>query len=165
MVVIADASPLNYLILIGEAHLLPRLFGRVLIPTAVFLELKHPAAPQLVADWMASPPDWLSVHLTPLAAQPPVYLDPGESEALALAQTYLPDVLLLIDEEKGRQEAERRNIPATGTLGVLFDAAAEGLLDLTGAIAKLRGTNFHVSERLLLHLLNLDARRRARLEP
>lgn len=72
MVVIADASPLNYLILIGEAHLLPRLFGRVLIPTAVFLELRHPAAPQLVADWMASPPDWLSVHVTPLAAQPPV---------------------------------------------------------------------------------------------
>ena len=90
---------------------------------------------------------------------------PGESEALALAQAYLPDTLL-IDEEKGRQEAERRNIPTTGTLGVLADAAAEGLLDLPDAISRLRATNFHVSERLLLRLLDLDAlrtRKRTRL--
>ena len=32
MIVIADTSPLNYLILIDEIHLLPDLFGRVLLP-------------------------------------------------------------------------------------------------------------------------------------
>ena len=35
MIVIADTTPLNYLILIGEPNLLPHLYGRVLIPTAV----------------------------------------------------------------------------------------------------------------------------------
>jgi predicted nucleic acid-binding protein len=37
-------------------------------------------------------------------------LDPGEQEAIALAQENCPDVLLLIDENKGREEAQRRNI-------------------------------------------------------
>ena len=40
MIVIADTSPLNYLILIGEAHILPALFNRVVIPKAVHLELQ-----------------------------------------------------------------------------------------------------------------------------
>jgi predicted nucleic acid-binding protein len=40
MIVIADATPLNYLILIPQADLLPQLFDRVLIPPAVFNELR-----------------------------------------------------------------------------------------------------------------------------
>jgi predicted nucleic acid-binding protein len=54
-------------------------------------------------------------------------LDPGESEAIALAEKHRPDVLLLIDEEPGRVEAQRRKISTTGTLGVLDDAAARDL--------------------------------------
>lgn len=42
MIVVADTSPLNYLVLIGEADLLYRLYGRVLIPQAVLSELEHP---------------------------------------------------------------------------------------------------------------------------
>lgn len=36
MIVVADSSPLNYLVLIDEVDLLPALFGEVLIPQAVF---------------------------------------------------------------------------------------------------------------------------------
>jgi hypothetical protein len=35
MIVIADTTPLNYLVLIDQPNLLPRLYGRVLIPPAV----------------------------------------------------------------------------------------------------------------------------------
>jgi predicted nucleic acid-binding protein len=35
MIVVADTSPLNYLILIDQASLLNSLFGEVLIPNAV----------------------------------------------------------------------------------------------------------------------------------
>jgi predicted nucleic acid-binding protein len=35
VIVIADTAPLNYLVLVGEVEILPKLFGRVLIPTAV----------------------------------------------------------------------------------------------------------------------------------
>jgi predicted nucleic acid-binding protein len=34
MIVIADTTPLNYLVLIDHSDLLPRLYGRVLIPPA-----------------------------------------------------------------------------------------------------------------------------------
>ena len=72
----------------------------------------------------------------------------------------MPDVLLLIDEDRGRREAELRNIRTTGTLGVLDTAAAQGLLNLAPALEKLRAINFFVSERILQHLLNRDAQRR-----
>jgi predicted nucleic acid-binding protein len=45
MVVIADTSPLNYLILVGHADVLPELYGEVVIPPAVLRELQHFNAP------------------------------------------------------------------------------------------------------------------------
>jgi predicted nucleic acid-binding protein len=35
MIVVADTTPVNYLILIGEIDVLPKLYGRVVIPPAV----------------------------------------------------------------------------------------------------------------------------------
>ena len=40
--VIADASPLHYLVLIGCSDILPALFETVFIPTVVRDELLHP---------------------------------------------------------------------------------------------------------------------------
>jgi predicted nucleic acid-binding protein len=44
-VVIADTGPVNYLILIGRIDLIPRLFQKVILPTAVQDELIDIAAP------------------------------------------------------------------------------------------------------------------------
>jgi predicted nucleic acid-binding protein len=41
MVVIADTSPLNYLILVGVEHILPELYGEVIIPAGVLRELQQ----------------------------------------------------------------------------------------------------------------------------
>ena len=46
MVVVADTSPINYLVLIARIELLKQLYARILIPPAVLAELKHPAAPK-----------------------------------------------------------------------------------------------------------------------
>jgi predicted nucleic acid-binding protein len=48
VIVVADTSPLNYLILIDQADLLPSLFGEVLLPHAVHRELQHPKTPERV---------------------------------------------------------------------------------------------------------------------
>jgi predicted nucleic acid-binding protein len=45
MIVVADASPLNYLVLIEQIGLLPTLYGSVLIPEAVHRELQRPGTP------------------------------------------------------------------------------------------------------------------------
>jgi predicted nucleic acid-binding protein len=162
MVVVADTSPLNYLVLIGEAEVLPRLYGEVVIPQAVLLELQHTAAPRAAADWIAAPPPWLIVDRT----RPPISslgedLDPGEREAIALAHGMEGDVLLLIDDAKGREVAERLKIETTGTLGVLDAAAGKGLLNLPAALQRLQSTNFHVNSRLIQFLLDRDDRRKA----
>jgi predicted nucleic acid-binding protein len=62
MVVVAGATPLNYLILINAMEVLPQLYGRVLVPMAVVEELKNPEAPAAVRAWVAKPPGWLEVR-------------------------------------------------------------------------------------------------------
>ena len=48
MLVIADASPLHYLVLIGYVEILPALCERIIVPERVFAELRHPRAPTLL---------------------------------------------------------------------------------------------------------------------
>jgi len=50
-VVIADTSPLNYLVLIGQIEILRRLYGKVVVPAEVLLELDAPGAPVQVFNW------------------------------------------------------------------------------------------------------------------
>ncbi len=163
MIVIADTSPLNYLILIGEAEVLHGLYGRVLIPQAVLEELRHPNAPAVVSVWIQRRPAWLEVgHTTVIADAGLRGLGPGECEAILLAQEHRPEVLLLIYEQKGRREAERRQIRTTGILGVLNDAATRGLIELSTAIRRLAETNFRASPRLLEALLEQDGKSKRR---
>jgi predicted nucleic acid-binding protein len=69
-------------------RLLPRLFGKVVIPDAVQKELKHPTAPQVLREWSAAFPAWLEV--TPVQATVEdaklKSLGAGEREAITLAR-------------------------------------------------------------------------------
>ena len=47
-VVVADAGPIHYLVLIGHAKILPDLFEKVIIPSVVCGELGRPEAPDSV---------------------------------------------------------------------------------------------------------------------
>ena len=62
MIVIADTSPLNYLVIAGYDLLLPKLFGSILIPQAVFEELSDPGAPYLVSRWIGTLPEWVQIQ-------------------------------------------------------------------------------------------------------
>ena len=63
MIVVADTSPLHYLILLDHADLLHRFYGDVVVPDAVAAELAAPSTPAAVRDWMSLPPQWISVVL------------------------------------------------------------------------------------------------------
>jgi predicted nucleic acid-binding protein len=150
MIVVADSSPLHYLILIKQVELLRHLYTDVVIPDDVVAELRRPGSPSAVRDWLARPPVWLRVEAVTAQtiASVPDSLDIGERAAIALAETIKAD-LLLIDESAGRAEARRRNLRVTGTLGVLRAGADAGLLDVPDALNQLRSTNFYVDEALL----------------
>lgn len=66
-VVVADTSPLNYLILIGSIDILPRLYGAVVVPPEVINELMDPGTPVPVSDWIRLRPAWLVVESAELA--------------------------------------------------------------------------------------------------
>jgi predicted nucleic acid-binding protein len=88
LIVVADSAPLHYLILLDLADILPRLYGGVLIPSAVLNELTSPGAPAKVQVWLAATPGWLRIEPVSLERVRVVSdaLDPGEREAIALAQ-------------------------------------------------------------------------------
>lgn len=62
MIVIADTSPVNYLVLIHAIDLLPQLFGKVFIPPSVFDELRDLETPSLVRDWITNARSLLPVR-------------------------------------------------------------------------------------------------------
>ena len=54
MIVIADASPLRYIVLIQEVHLLPILYGTIVLPPGVLSELTQESSPKPGRLWMES---------------------------------------------------------------------------------------------------------------
>lgn len=151
MIVVADTSPINYLVLIGQINLLNQLYARILIPFAVLAELKHPLAPKAVRDWAINAPSWLEV-LNPKTSIGLGQLDQGECEAIALAAEVHADVVL-IDDKAGRQEAIRRGLRVAGTLSVLDDADQAGLVTFDVAVGELRKTSFRVSPAVLSEIM------------
>ena len=159
-IVVADTGPLHYLVLIGQVDVLPQLFGAVAVPAIVAGELRHPHAPVAVRAWADSPPPWLAVHDTPAETASLGWLDPGERAAITLAHA-LGAGLLLIDDRAGAAAARGEGLRVTGTIGVLVDAARQGLIQLDAAFAALRATNFHYPP-ALIHALLAEYRRQGR---
>src|SRR3954452_18351036 len=133
MTVVSNTSPLNYLVLIDHQEILPVLFGRVLIPEAVWHELRSPAATQPMKAFLESWPSWLERRIVSQVPRDLQQLDPGEQEAIALAQS-VGASLVLLDEKKGRQAARDLGLEVSGTLGVLDRAARRDQLPATGAV-------------------------------
>jgi predicted nucleic acid-binding protein len=161
-VIVSDTTPLHYLILAEAVEVLPRLYGRMLIPPAVREELNQPNTPQAVRAWLNETPAWLDVVSPTRAPDSGLsHLDAGEIQAVALALENRAD-LLLIDERDGTAAARDLGLTVTGTLGVLDHAAALGLIDLPIVFERLRQTTFRSPVRLMAALLELDAARKAK---
>ena len=136
MIVVCDTSPINYLLLIDQIELLPRLFKQITIPNIVKDEMLAPGAPPTLQQWISNPPSWLNIQTIQVVDETLSSLDLGEQAAITLAQM-LPADLLIIDERLGRQIAAERGFSIIGTLGILDDAASSGLIDLAEAITRL----------------------------
>jgi predicted nucleic acid-binding protein len=133
--VVADTSPLNYLVLIGHIDLLPSLFERIFVPRIVHDELRHDEAPESVRRWIEQPPSWLEIvseYRDDVDADL-LRIDDGERAAILLAMR-IDAKLLLMDDRDGVHIARSRGFAVTGTLGVLDLAATRGLIRLREAV-------------------------------
>src|SRR5688572_18657505 len=115
IVVVADTSPINYLVLIGRIEVLSVLFEQVLIPKTVEQELLRPEAPANVRAWISNLPRWAVVRSAHQIV--PLDLDPGETEAIALAKE-VGAYAVLLDEGDARRVAKDQGLNVAGTLGI-----------------------------------------------
>ena len=124
--VVSNAGPLIALAKLNLLHLLKQLYGQVHFPHSVYEETVVEGLQQGWEDahtlrlfltqekWKAIEVDDMPDELAGLS------LDRGERESLALALSM--NALLLMDEERGREEARQRKVKVCGTLGVLIEA-------------------------------------------
>lgn len=163
MIAVSNTTPLRYLIAIEHDHLLGQLFERVFVPKGVHAELTDARTPELVRRRVRSLPSWLEVRDVGenRTATFPVALHRGEREAILLAEELRSDVLL-IDEQAGRAIARSRNVPFSGTLGVLERADTVELVhDYPQVLRRLKASGFFMAEDLEQLLLQRHRARRA----
>lgn len=150
MLVVADCSPLVYLSRVGLLHVLPALFGEVVVPRTVWNEAieRRPSAPGIEVlrqvAWLRVVDDRSAIDLG---------LDPGETAAILEAESSGAD-LLLIDERVGRKVAQERGLAVRGTLGVLVQARQSGVLAaLTPVLDTLVAEGFRIAPALIREAL------------
>jgi predicted nucleic acid-binding protein len=156
-IVVADAGPLIALARIGRLALLNRLYGGVVVPTAVMEELQLDSArPGARALGAALTKGWLEVMAAPTdAPELKRLLDPGEAEAILLAEK-IACRFLLIDERRGRAVAHRRGIPVVGTGGLLLSAKRKGgLQSVTAELERLTENGYRLAPALVEEIRRL----------
>jgi len=160
VIVISDTSAITNLAAIDQLRLLPLLYEQVIIPEAVYRELVD-IDPPVPGSAEVPTATWLAVKLIANRGvverlQSEARLDPGESEAIALALELGAD-LLLIDERRGRAEANRLGIKITGLLGILVEAKRKNLIVAVKPLidALIATSEFRVSSALYNQILNI----------
>ena len=157
--IVADAGPLIALARVGQLDLLRRLYGRVLVPSAVLHELAlgsgRPGAgvledsvrSGLLVEQAVVRENTVPEH-TPLLGR-------GEAEAIALATQQHPQ-FLLIDDAKGREVARQQGVPTVGVAGVLLVAKAQGEVDAVKPILDdLSSAGYRLSARLVSEIRSM----------
>ncbi|EDX73413.1 hypothetical protein MC7420_1209 [Coleofasciculus chthonoplastes PCC 7420] len=156
MIVVSDTSPICYLLLINQIEILPVLYNVVTIPQTVADELSASESPPVVKRWITHPPNWLQIQLLKTSQGIELEkLDPGEREAILLAEE-LKANLVILDDKAARRIALKRGLRIIGLLGILKDAARSGLLNLEITFEQLREVGFWVAPSLLERLLTDD---------
>jgi len=147
-IVVSNTGPLIALCALDELELLPRLYGQIVIPDEVRLELTA-APPSSMRFPFAETSTWLMVKNLSTSVDPllSVVLDVGEAAVIQMARNIQADVVL-IDERKGRKVARTvYNLRVMGTMRVLVDAKKKGLLASVGsALTKIRQNGYWIHD-------------------
>jgi|SRR5690606_23442610 len=143
-IVIADTSCLIILQKINRLMILKDIFQTISITREV------------AEEYGETLPDWIKIEKPENDRTKKILemeLDKGEASAIALGLEY-NDVLLLIDEKKGRRVARNLGLTIMGTLGILVKAKEQGIItSLKAEIRKLQDSKFRIADELIEEIL------------
>jgi predicted nucleic acid-binding protein len=152
MILVADSSALIVLAACDALVLLEKLFGRVVVPEAVFHEIDRAGKGQ--AERLR---EFLLEKVVPVNPDHPVlldgYCDPGEAEAMLLYHQLSAD-RLLIDDRRGRRMAKINRISVIGSMGTLIAAKRSGFIrEVKPRIDAIVDAGIHISPALVAMVL------------
>lgn len=143
--VITDSTCLIGLERIHQLEILPKVFSPIFIPPAVATEVN------LQKDWLRIQ----SPHNQSLVIALKTQLDPGESEAIALAVEY-SEMFIILDDLSAREMALQLNLKVIGTVGLLLRAKSQGIIsEIKPLLEGLNQANFRISQSLVEKALQL----------
>lgn len=129
MSIVVNSTPLISLAIIEQVDLLQRIFGKVILPRAVYNEVITGGKGK-AGYFQLSNIDWFHVIDTvniELKRSIMVQLDEGEAEVITVSKDKnIP--LVCIDEFAGRQYAKLLGLDVIGTLGILLIAKRQGYI-------------------------------------
>ncbi len=153
MIVVSDTSTITNLHFAKQLELLYLVYGKVVVPPAVLLELDAIEGQREEIEGL----NWLTVRDpvdVGLINQLRGELDFGESQAIALAIEIDADYLI-IDEQQGRSVAEGYGLRIVGLLGVLVAAKKGGYIHAVRPIVeKVRANGFRLNAKLVEEVMN-----------
>jgi predicted nucleic acid-binding protein len=144
--VIINTSPMQYLYQINLLSLLPKLYGKIIVPQSVVDELEvgrslGVALPNINSLNWVSIQQARSQQILPLVTE----LGAGEREVLALG-VEITDSLLVLDDALGRSYANLLGLQLTGTLGIILKGKQQGYLsEVAPILDKLNALQFRLS--------------------
>lgn len=155
-IVVVNATPIIALSFIQKLNLLQVLYGEVLIPPAVQLEVLA-GGQNKVGIAELGQASWIRVMplKDPRRADLLSDLDRGEAEVIALAQEINAD-LVIIDERLARRHVKRLGLALTGVVGVLLKAKEQGFIqEIRPFLEQLRLNGIRLNDALIEEALTL----------
>ena len=147
--IVSDTTTLIILGKLGRYDLLENLFSKIYIPQEVMKEIK------IKSDGVYEEIEKNNLFETKEITDMALFtlldgiLDKGESEAIVLAKEL--DLILLIDEKKGRGIAKNMGLEIIGLLGILIFNVKKSLISNKEAVVileEIKGLKFRVSQKL-----------------
>jgi len=150
MVWLSDNSSLSALAEMSLIDLLPTIYGKVHLTQSVLQESQNAGAPLALRKLTSDLPNWLILVPDPAELLLEVqHLGQGEATSITLAKLGTHPTTVILDERKARSVARQLGVPHLGVVGILEEAAALKLVKFETAVAQLRHTGFHLSERIV----------------
>lgn len=149
--VISNTTPLIGLANIGYLNILQKLYGEILIPQAVWEEIKSEPARTLVRNSGF-------IRVCPITDERSKRifssrLHAGEVEVMLLAEEMQAD-LLIMDDNAAKKTAKFMGFKVTGTLGVLLKGKKDGHIHVIKPLMdKMTEDGFFISERIRQYVL------------